>query len=985
VPAGMLPPVLFEVRARADQAIKEMGVLKSAVSGASESGKVKLSGLAGVGRLALFGLAAGVAIVGVEGVKMGTKFQTAMTLLKTGAGELDSNMATVQSGILHMAGQVGVGALELANSMYVVESAGYHGAAGLKVLQAAAEGSKTDGADLKIVVDGLTTVMNDLHAPASQAAKVMSMMVTAVGQGKMRMDDFAGSIHNVLPTATKFGLSFAQVAGALATMTARGMSAAQASQNLNHMIIKLGAPTQGMTTAMAAYGLSAQDVSQKLGQRGLTGTLKLITDAITKHMGPAGLVLQSTMQHSAAMAQNAATMMSGLPPAAKKIAEAYANGTLKVKDWRSALKGLPGPQANLLTQWKGMQDKAHGFADALKSGSPAAKTFIAALKGMLGDQTGMQVALQLSGESAKDFAGSVKKISGAVPEAGGHVKDWATVQKNLGVQVAQVKAGIGAWVTEIGTKLVPVLSTALGWMQKHTGTMKVIAAVIGGVLLVAIGAYIVSMAAAAIATIAATWPILLIIAAVALVVAAIWYLATHWKQIWADIKKWAGEFWHWLKAAFKAGLDAVKAGWNESWGNVKRWFHEAITAIKGWGVSFWNWIKGAFKSGLNAIKAGWNESWGNVKRWFKEAIDGIKGWASSFWGWIKSVWNSGLTAIKNAWSTAWNAVVTFVKGVPGKVVAAFSAAKTLLLQKGRDIIAGMGAGITDAAKAVGGWIKTVGTKIIDAVKHFFGIKSPSTVFHGLGSHIIQGLLNGILSGKSGLDGVVRKVFSGVTGSITGLMKFAAKSGGSILDMLGLGGGGGGMNVGNLAGAPSSVSGNAAIVQSVAGSFGWGSGANWNALYQLVMHESGFRNTAANPSSSAYGLFQFLNGTWGGVGGHKTSDPWLQALYGMRYIKGSYGNPLRAWSKWQSRSPHWYDAGGWLMPGRTMAVNATGSPERVLTGKQFAGLQARAAGGGGGDVVVHSHVYLDGKQIYESVQRSALRYNRRNQTNGLAAV
>ena len=37
----------------------------------------------------------------------------------------------------------------------------------------------------------------------------------------------------------------------------------------------------------------------------------------------------------------------------------------------------------------------------------------------------------------------------------------------------------------------------------------------------------------------------------------------------------------------------------------------------------------------------------------------------------------------------------------------------------------------------------------------------------------------------------------------------------------------------------------------------------------------------------------------------------------------------------------------------------------------------AGGAGGGAVEVHSHVYLDGEQIYESVQQEGLKYNTRN--------
>lgn len=112
----------------------------------------------------------------------------------------------------------------------------------------------------------------------------------------------------------------------------------------------------------------------------------------------------------------------------------------------------------------------------------------------------------------------------------------------------------------------------------------------------------------------------------------------------------------------------------------------------------------------------------------------------------------------------------------------------------------------------------------------------------------------------------------------------------------------------------------------AGMFGWGSAAQWNATNQLVSHESGWRNTAQNPTSSAYGLFQFLNSTWASVGGHKTSDPRLQAIYGGRYIKGRYHSPIGAWSFWQGH--HWYDQGGWLPPGLSLAFNGTGRPEPV---------------------------------------------------------
>lgn len=133
----------------------------------------------------------------------------------------------------------------------------------------------------------------------------------------------------------------------------------------------------------------------------------------------------------------------------------------------------------------------------------------------------------------------------------------------------------------------------------------------------------------------------------------------------------------------------------------------------------------------------------------------------------------------------------------------------------------------------------------------------------------------------------------------------------------------------VSGVPSSVGGNAAIVKSIFSSmFGWA--RYWPQTYSLLMKESGFRNTAQNPTSTAYGMFQFLDSTWGGYGIPKTSDPRLQTIAGGRYIAGRYGNPANALA-FHLRN-NWYDRGGMLQSGRT-AVNKSGKPERVLSPRQ----------------------------------------------------
>lgn len=137
------------------------------------------------------------------------------------------------------------------------------------------------------------------------------------------------------------------------------------------------------------------------------------------------------------------------------------------------------------------------------------------------------------------------------------------------------------------------------------------------------------------------------------------------------------------------------------------------------------------------------------------------------------------------------------------------------------------------------------------------------------------------------------------------------------------------------GGTEGLSGVKGIVNVVASKYGWGQGAEWAALDWLVQHESSWNPTAQNPNSTAYGLFQFLNSTWGAYGSTKTSDPRLQAEAGMKYIKARYTDPLGAKRFWETH--HWYDGGGDLLPGAHNIYNGTNMTESILTNRMTRGV------------------------------------------------
>ncbi|UOY02210.1 transglycosylase SLT domain-containing protein [Blastococcus sp. PRF04-17] len=83
----------------------------------------------------------------------------------------------------------------------------------------------------------------------------------------------------------------------------------------------------------------------------------------------------------------------------------------------------------------------------------------------------------------------------------------------------------------------------------------------------------------------------------------------------------------------------------------------------------------------------------------------------------------------------------------------------------------------------------------------------------------------------------------------------------------------------------------------------GSGSEFSCLENLWGKESGWNPNAQNPTSTAYGIPQFLDSTWAGTGIAKTSDGYRQIDAGLIYIEQRYGSPCAAWG--HSQAHNWY--------------------------------------------------------------------------------
>lgn len=141
--------------------------------------------------------------------------------------------------------------------------------------------------------------------------------------------------------------------------------------------------------------------------------------------------------------------------------------------------------------------------------------------------------------------------------------------------------------------------------------------------------------------------------------------------------------------------------------------------------------------------------------------------------------------------------------------------------------------------------------------------------------------------------------------------------------------------------------NIAIGQRMAASIGW-TGNEWLFLRSGWMEESGWRTNAQYPGTTpytgAYGIPQSNPGSKMAAAGRDwLTNPVTQIRWGLGYIRSTYGSPTHVplWSaggplpgyqgyaKGGPVSAGWYDHGGGLAPGWTLAYNGTGRTEHVV--------------------------------------------------------
>jgi len=413
--------------------------------------------------LALFAAIAtvvGVAVaiaIGIKAVKAAGDFQQGLNRLVTGAGDVTDNMTLMGQAILGISVATGVLTDQLLPAMYQIISAGQRGAEAENTLAVAARGAVAEQANVVDVAKALTTAMTDYGTAQFNATQFMNGYTRAVQLGKITLEELSNAMGPILPIAKNLGVSFADVAAAMSTMTNAGVPAQRAATSLRFMFQSLENPTKKASTAMTEFGLNTVAVANEM-KKSLPGALQMIYDA-AKRAGPEGSVPFNRAVSDMIGGQRSLQAFLSLTGGHFKT---YVANTKAVTDAMNASK----------TAVLGWDTAQKNFNVKLDQGKAAVHAvFIAIgtqLLPKLGDLLGiiMPVVQQFStwATNAKPLSGFLDMIAGALQKVFGPAKNANQAMAPLTDTFDRAKGVIKA----VGTFLSPLADT----FDRASGSMK---------------------------------------------------------------------------------------------------------------------------------------------------------------------------------------------------------------------------------------------------------------------------------------------------------------------------------------------------------------------------------------------------------------------------------------------------------------------------------------------------------------------------------
>jgi TP901 family phage tail tape measure protein len=413
-------------------------------------------------------------------------------------------------------------------------------------------------ADLGVAANGLVKIMNAYNFTAGETAEINAraawasdVMTQAVGMGVGSMNEFVSAMAPISGMAASVGIGFDEIGSTMAYMTATTDTAATAGTKLQSFIAALQRPSDALATALQSVGISSG--SAMLAEYGLAESARIVSnafngdqDAIAQAMGrmeAMKAVVSLTGSTYSDFAAEFGSAMDGVTAKSQAIqTESYESKVAKLTAATDALQIQIGGDINRIKGF--FVDLGAGFLTNVVSpitASPVGPVFsnIAAVTGLAA-----KGVLDV-GSGVLNTAAQFSVLAVNLQNAGGFVKLFQGSMQLLGAPFKAVGTMVGGFVANLFG-----IGASSGVAAAGTGTLGVTGAGAAG----GIGAAAGATGAFAASLWAAAWPILAVVAGVALVAGGVYLLIKNWSAVsgfftglWQKITGAFSAAWGWIK------------------------------------------------------------------------------------------------------------------------------------------------------------------------------------------------------------------------------------------------------------------------------------------------------------------------------------------------------------------------------------------------------------------------------------------------------
>lgn len=234
--------------------------------------------VSGLGRTMTTNFTMPIVAAGVASVKLSLDFQKSMTKIETLVGKTSGEIEVMKDGIMDMAQETAKSPVELAEGLYFLESAGLRGANAMETLNNVAKGSASGLGDMESLAVVAAAAQNAYGEETLTASEALDKFGVMVRTGMFDAQELSNVLGKQLGLASNLGISFDEVGALISTYTATTGDATAATNGLSAIMMTFAKlesePTKKQAEALDAIGMSAQQVKDMMGEQGLLATMQ---------------------------------------------------------------------------------------------------------------------------------------------------------------------------------------------------------------------------------------------------------------------------------------------------------------------------------------------------------------------------------------------------------------------------------------------------------------------------------------------------------------------------------------------------------------------------------------------------------------------------------------------------------------------------------------------------------------------------------------